>query len=929
MYIRDFGILKNQTLDEIHPGLVVIGGLNRAGKTTLMQVLRYLGYGFPKAGHLPPASSKYEVDADLRYENDFYNLKLQGYGKPELNRISGEGQLIEDYQDLYGIDGFTYRQLFTISLDELRPLEVWTKDEQERLKSILLGAGFGDLLNLPYLGDRFAKTADFIGGTKGSSNVRQFAAYHDLIKQGQDLKEEGLAQVEEYREKNVALQETEEKIKQVNEELTDLKNRVIRLDVVKNNFSNNVQLEELRKEVSEKQEDAWSDGPRLEHVERVQNLEAPYLQLQNELRERELELGLSDETVDLLLARQSELTRLGAGISGIKERIRLFETVRQDYEVNKQKLTDEIRDINADWQGQNYEKIMDIRTDSIEYNRLNEVLDEYTETKYSKDVLATELNRLRLEQEILEEHVFGPEAEKGRNSLRKALVFSVTSVSVGVLIYLFSPYLGILIGFGGIASTLMYFLFSLQKDKSNLALLRRDEERLADVKVKLKLERENLENRQASFDLWDKELRDYRKALRLDSEVSFGNLPSYLTRIKNVQGQILDLLRLQKQLSTDKSYLDSEYTGYRKFLTELSSEQGAQGEGWDWIFADLRTWQENLEKARKVRGLQQRIHETEQEIIKILELDPTFSPEDTVLVEAINTFVAKSQRGLEFAAIRGKYEELERTIVSSLSSDTVKEAFADENILEAFQEDCHRYSSSESVEQAYLSSITERTDKTEALERLKSERQSLKDALKALATQEKLVHGQQLITNGRTALRDLAEDYAKNRIAELLLQKVEQNMLQGMKDNIMDNAGQVFKQMTGGDYKGVFPSEPLLETDFQAILQDGIESQGVNMLSRGTKEQLYLAVRLGRIMDVKPFLPIIIDDSFANFDNRHLSQSINILSELAKTHQIFILTCHRNLLENIARTETDIQYWKLKQGEISKSEYSELLRHLS
>lgn len=27
-------------------------------------------------------------------------------------------------------------------------------------------------------------------------------------------------------------------------------------------------------------------------------------------------------------------------------------------------------------------------------------------------------------------------------------------------------------------------------------------------------------------------------------------------------------------------------------------------------------------------------------------------------------------------------------------------------------------------------------------------------------------------------------------------------MLQGMKDNIMDNAGQIFKQLTGGDYKG-------------------------------------------------------------------------------------------------------------------------------
>ncbi len=55
LHIRDFGILRDQTLEPLHPGLVVIGGLNRAGgKSTLMHVLRCLGYGFPRGGNLPP-----------------------------------------------------------------------------------------------------------------------------------------------------------------------------------------------------------------------------------------------------------------------------------------------------------------------------------------------------------------------------------------------------------------------------------------------------------------------------------------------------------------------------------------------------------------------------------------------------------------------------------------------------------------------------------------------------------------------------------------------------------------------------------------------------------------------------------------------------------------------------------------------------------
>jgi len=37
LYIGDFGIIRNQLLSDIGGGLVVIGGPNRAGKTSFMQ----------------------------------------------------------------------------------------------------------------------------------------------------------------------------------------------------------------------------------------------------------------------------------------------------------------------------------------------------------------------------------------------------------------------------------------------------------------------------------------------------------------------------------------------------------------------------------------------------------------------------------------------------------------------------------------------------------------------------------------------------------------------------------------------------------------------------------------------------------------------------------------------------------------------------
>src|SRR5690554_3615321 len=69
MWIGDFGILREQLVDKINDGVVVIGGLNRAGKSTFMQLLKHIGYGFPQGGHLPPANSRYFVEFDAALDS--------------------------------------------------------------------------------------------------------------------------------------------------------------------------------------------------------------------------------------------------------------------------------------------------------------------------------------------------------------------------------------------------------------------------------------------------------------------------------------------------------------------------------------------------------------------------------------------------------------------------------------------------------------------------------------------------------------------------------------------------------------------------------------------------------------------------------------------------------------------------------------------
>lgn len=64
LYIKDFGIFSHQELGPLATGLVLIGGRNRAGKSTFMQILRYLGFGFPRSATLPPARKNMKSKGD-------------------------------------------------------------------------------------------------------------------------------------------------------------------------------------------------------------------------------------------------------------------------------------------------------------------------------------------------------------------------------------------------------------------------------------------------------------------------------------------------------------------------------------------------------------------------------------------------------------------------------------------------------------------------------------------------------------------------------------------------------------------------------------------------------------------------------------------------------------------------------------------------
>lgn len=104
-------------------------------------------------------------------------------------------------------------------------------------------------------------------------------------------------------------------------------------------------------------------------------------------------------------------------------------------------------------------------------------------------------------------------------------------------------------------------------------------------------------------------------------------------------------------------------------------------------------------------------------------------------------------------------------------------------------------------------------------------------------------------------------------------------------------SGQYMARLTGEEYSSVSLTR---ELEGAAARPGDVLPRSVLYLSRGTADQLYLAVRLAVCMLCLPERPpILLDDALAAFDDRRLRLALELLQELAEEQQILLFTCQQ------------------------------------
>ncbi|MCH7642158.1 MAG: hypothetical protein IIC30_02660 [Chloroflexi bacterium] len=137
-----------------------------------------------------------------------------------------------------------------------------------------------------------------------------------------------------------------------------------------------------------------------------------------------------------------------------------------------------------------------------------------------------------------------------------------------------------------------------------------------------------------------------------------------------------------------------------------------------------------------------------------------------------------------------------------------------------------------------------------------------------------------------------ADRWAVLTIARQLIEKASQRFQDQRQAPLLRSASGYFREMTIGEYTSV---QEVLGEDRLLVLHRNGATKDVIELSRGTVEQLFLALRFALIEEycrnTEP-MPVLLDDVLVNFDPDRARAAASAIIELSQRHQVIALTCH-------------------------------------
>jgi uncharacterized protein YhaN len=145
-------------------------------------------------------------------------------------------------------------------------------------------------------------------------------------------------------------------------------------------------------------------------------------------------------------------------------------------------------------------------------------------------------------------------------------------------------------------------------------------------------------------------------------------------------------------------------------------------------------------------------------------------------------------------------------------------------------------------------------------------------------------------------LKRTAEEWLGLALARQALDRVRSKFERNCQPAVLASASRYLERLTRGRYRNIWT--PLGQRELRIDDERG-QTLTVDKLSGGTREQLFLAVRMAAVRQLAQQgieLPMVFDDVLVNFDQQRTEAAVETLLEFSQQNQqVLFFTCHLHL----------------------------------
>jgi uncharacterized protein YhaN len=176
----------------------------------------------------------------------------------------------------------------------------------------------------------------------------------------------------------------------------------------------------------------------------------------------------------------------------------------------------------------------------------------------------------------------------------------------------------------------------------------------------------------------------------------------------------------------------------------------------------------------------------------------------------------------------------------------------------------------------------------------------LRERLRSMDGQAEAAQGAAEAQEALAQIQTLSDEYVTHALAALFLRQEIERHRERNQGPVLRRAGELFRRLTLGAYRGLRADADERDEPVLRCLREGGAEVAVDALSDGTRDQLYLSLRLASIeghIERQGPMPLAVDDILVHVDDERAEAALVALAELAARTQVLFFTHHRRLVE--------------------------------